>query len=308
MPSRPRRLLSIAHSYVVTLNRRLAHEMVRVEGEPWEVTAVAPTYFHGGRDLRPNTLERLPEEPCALVPVPAYLTRRVHFFFYGSRLCQLLAEPWDMVHCWQEPYILAGYQVAWCCPRQTPIVYVTAQNLSKQYPPPFNWFERGCLRRAAGWMAFGRTIADTLRTRPGYVQKPSEVIPLGVDTDLFRPDAAAGAAVRQKLGWTGDGPPVVGFLGRFVPEKGVRLLRKVFDRLTTPWRALFVGAGPLEKEIRTWATRYGERVRVCSDVRHADVPGYLNAMDLLCAPSQTTPRCANSLAACWWKGLLAASP
>jgi glycosyltransferase involved in cell wall biosynthesis len=30
-------------------------------------------------------------------------------------------------------------------------------------------------------------------------------------------------------------------------------------------------------------------VRVCNSVQHDQVPAYLNAMDILCAPSQTTP-------------------
>jgi glycosyltransferase involved in cell wall biosynthesis len=31
-------------------------------------------------------------------------------------------------------------------------------------------------------------------------------------------------------------------------------------------------------------------VRLITTVQHDEVPGYLNAMDVLCAPSQTTPR------------------
>ena len=53
---RTRRLLSLAHSYAVGMNRRLAHEMVRAGGNAWEVVAVAPRYFHGD-DLRPVRLE-----------------------------------------------------------------------------------------------------------------------------------------------------------------------------------------------------------------------------------------------------------
>jgi glycosyltransferase involved in cell wall biosynthesis len=83
---------------------------------------------------------------------------------------------------------------------------------------------------------------------------------------------------------------VVGFLGRFVPEKGLGLLARSLDRVGSPWRALFVGGGPMEAELRAWAARHGDRVRVCADVRHADIPEYLNAMDVLAAPSQTTRR------------------
>jgi glycosyltransferase involved in cell wall biosynthesis len=82
---------------------------------------------------------------------------------------------------------------------------------------------------------------------------------------------------------------VVGFLGRFVPDKGLPLLLRVLDQTSQPWRALFVGTGPMEAALRSWATRYGDRVRICTTVTHDQVPQYLNAMDTLCAPSQTMP-------------------
>jgi len=170
------------------------------------------------------------------------------------------------------------------------LVYATFQNLHKRYPPPFAWVERYCLSRAAGWIAFGETVASTLSHLPGYSDRPMRVIPPGVDVQLFRPDPEARVAVRRTLGWDDDGPPVVGYLGRFVPEKGVEFLTRVLDRLDVPWRALFVGAGPLEGTLRAWAARHADRVRVCTGVVHADVPPHVSAMDVLCAPSQTMPR------------------
>jgi glycosyltransferase involved in cell wall biosynthesis len=286
---RPRKLISVAHSYAVTLNRRLAHELSRCSGGAWEVTAVAPAYFHGGRDLRPVRLEVGPAEPCRVEPVPAHLTRWVHCFVYGPRLRALLREGADLVHCWEEPFVLAGGQVASWTPRGTPLVFMTMQNLPKRYPPPFNLIERYCLWRCAGWMACGQSVAETVLRR-GYGCRPYRVLPLGVDVDLFRPDPAAGRAVRRDLGLGEGGPPVLGFLGRFIPEKGVLRLARLLDGLAAPWRALLVGAGPLEGDLRAWAARHGDRVRVCTDVRHDDVPRYLNAMDVLCAPSQTTRR------------------
>ena len=286
---RPRRLVSIAHSYVVSLNRRLAHEMARAGQGTWEVIAVAQTYFHGGKDLRPVSLERNGAEACRVVPVRAYMTSKVHCFLYGSELHRLLRDNWDLVHCWEEPYIAAGGQIHWWTPNRIPIVFWTAQNLSKRYPPPFNLIERYCVRRCAGWMACGKSIVKTLLPR-GYDRRPHRILPLGVDTDCFRPDPESRAAVRHTLGWNEDGPPVVGYSGRFVSEKGVEFLPRVLDRLDVPWRTLFLGSGPLEGALRSWASRHGDRVRVCTDVRHAEVPQYLNAMDILCAPSRTTPR------------------
>jgi glycosyltransferase involved in cell wall biosynthesis len=286
----PRRLLSIAHSYVVALNRRLAHEMARVGGRDWQVTVVAPTYFHGGRDLRPIRLEPQAYEPCRLLPVSAYLTGLVQAFFYGPRLRSILARKWDLVHCWEEPYVMAGMQVAWWTAPETPLVFSTYQNLSKRYPPPFNWMERLCLRRATGWISGGRTITDVLRDRPGYRDRSTRMIAMGVDVDYFRPDPSAGRAVRAELGWDEPGPPVVGYLGRFVPEKGVELLTRTLEGADSPWRALFVGTGPLEPALRAWAERHPGHVRICTGVCHDAVPRYLNAMDVLCAPSQTRPK------------------
>jgi phosphatidyl-myo-inositol dimannoside synthase len=284
-----RKLLSIAHSYVVSNNRRLAHEMARVGSDRWEVTTVAPTIFHGQKDLRSVRLETGAQDRRPLFSIPAYLTFRVHVFVYGLGLRSLLNHGWDMVHCWEEPYILAGGQVAWWTPRGTPLVFRTAQSLNKRYPIPFNWVERYAMNKASGWICSGQLVAETLRTRPGYDKRPMSLIPLGVDVDSFRPDPAAGQALRRSLGWDDPNPPVVGYLGRFVPDKGLHLLMGALDQLQTPWRALFVGAGPLEPELRAWADRHGDRVRLCTNVKHDQVPSYLNAMNVLCAPSQTTP-------------------
>src|SRR5579859_11754 len=286
---RRRRLLSIAHSYVVTMNRRLAHEMARLGGENWEITAVAPRYFHGSNDLRPVRLGPLANEPCPVVPVDAYLTGRVHFFTYGWRLKSLLAGPWDLVHCWEEPYIAAGAQVACWSPRRPPLVFYSAQNLNKRYPPPFRWIEQYAVARAAGLVCSGQLVVENLTTRPGYSGLPMAPIPLGTDTAQFRPHQSRGRAIRESLGWSSGGPPVVGYVGRFTLEKGLTLLQRALDEVRLPWRALFVGAGPLEASLRKWADRHGDGVRICNSVVHDQVPAYLNAMDIVCVPSQTTP-------------------
>ena len=180
-------------------------------------------------------------------------------------------EKWDLVHCWEEPYIVAGGQVAWWTPRATPLVFWTAQNISKRYPPPFSAIEKYCVDRCTGWMGSGRLVIDTMLAR-GYGRKPHRVTPLGVDIEQFRPDSAARETVRLRLGWSRPGPPVVGYMGRFVEEKGVGLLMRVLDRVTEPWRALFVGGGVLEESLRQWAARYGDRVRIVKDVAHDQVP------------------------------------
>jgi glycosyltransferase involved in cell wall biosynthesis len=279
-------LISIAHSYCVALNRRLVNEIAEAGKGTWEVTAVSPSHFYG--DLRPIPMEPAEGESCSTKQVKAYFTRRTHFMLYEWRLRELLRQGWDLVHCWEEPYILCGGQIAMWTPDRTPMVFYTLQNISKQYPIPFSWIENYTLNRCAGWLACGESIVDAMLKR-GYGGKPYSVIPLGVDLEQFHPDLSARRHVLQELGWAGAAnTPVIGFLGRFVPEKGITFLMNALDNVSSPWRVLFVGDGPLKKDMYRWGERHPGRVRIQTGIKHDQVAAYLNAMDLLCAPSQTT--------------------
>ncbi|HET7189600.1 MAG TPA: glycosyltransferase family 4 protein [Gemmatimonadaceae bacterium] len=279
-------LLTIGHSYVVGLNRRLADEMAREAGDRWRVTAAAPESYAG--DLGRITLERTGEDASEVVPLPVHLDRSPHLMMYG-RLAPLMKRQWDVVHCWEEPYVMAAAQIAAAAPRPAAFVFSTFQNIAKSYPPPFNWIERRVLRRSSGWIAFGQTTRDVQQGRPGYSTIPSRVIPPGVDTRAFTPDGEGRAQVRAARGWD-DAVPVIGFAGRFVPEKGLEVLIAALRRMETPWRALFVGGGPELAQVEALSAAFPRRVSIARGVTHAEMPAFYNAMDVLCAPSQTTLR------------------
>jgi len=284
-----KRLLTIGHSYVVAANRRLAHQMALAGAGEWEVTAAAPDRFPG--DLRDLTLEPIEGEACRVVPIPVRFARTPHLMRYRKPLADLIrGERWDVIHCWQEPFVLAAADVARAAPADAALVYATFQNIPKRYPIPWSRFERASLARADGWIAFGRTVEQTLAGRRGYRDRPHAVIAPGVDAERFRPDPDARRRVRRELGWTDDGDPVIGYLGRFVEPKGLQPLTAALGRTTGAWRALFVGGGPERDKLDKWAADYPDRVRVVGGVAHDRVPAYLAAMDVLVAPSLTTPR------------------
>ena len=280
------RLLTISHSYVVANNRRLAHEMAVQGRGRWEVTALAPARLPG--DLRDVALEPIVGEACTTHGLRMRLGRVPHLRRYDSGLRAHLAGSWDVVHVWEEPYVAACAQAA-AAPSRARVVPATFQNIVKTYPPPFSYFERRVMERAAGWVAFGETVFEAQATKPLYAARPSRVIPPGVDVVGFQPDASARAVIRGRLEWHDD-VPVVGFLGRFVPAKGPGVLMRALDSIDLPWRALFVGGGPMAPELADFSAAHPGRVRVLTDVDHDCVPEHLNAMDVLCAPSQTTPR------------------
>lgn len=286
----PRRLLTLGHSYAVGMNRCLLHAMRLCGGERWEVRALAPVFFHGKNDLRPVRFVPSSEDAGSVTAVPARFTRFVHVFYYGRQLRELLQDNWDVVHAWEEPYIVAGAQIARHVPRASQFVFRTAQSIDKRYPPPFCWLENAAVRRADGWICSGNLVSGMLNSRKAYAEKPHRIIPLGVDLAVFQQNREAGTVRLAELNWSRSGPPVIGYLGRFVAEKGIGFIRKVLQGLATPWRALFVGDGPLLPELLRWQSEMPDRVRIVSGVVHDDVPGYLNAMDVMVAPSQTTPK------------------
>lgn len=282
-----KRLLTIGHSYVVAQNRRLAHEMAMASRGTWAITAAGPAEYPG--DLRRIVLERFEHEACEVAPLGTRAARVPHLMVYRG-LRPLLEQPWDIVHCWEEPYVAAAAQVAKRSPSGARFVFATFQNLAKQYPFPLATFERRVLQRADGWIAFGKTAHDTQLGRDDrYAELPSRMIPPGVDTSVFAPSATMRATARRELGWKDD-TLVVGFVGRFVPEKGIAVMLDALTRVRSPWHALFVGGGSERPAIDAFARKWPGRVQIVSGAAHDDVPKWINAMDVLCAPSQTTTR------------------
>ncbi|MEM6591396.1 MAG: glycosyltransferase, partial [Cyanobacteria bacterium P01_C01_bin.73] len=141
--------------------------------------------------------------------------------------------------------------------------------------------------------------ADILRDR-GY-SGPIKVMPqLGVDDKLFSPQEQP--ALREKLGIQPD-EFVIGFVGRYVEEKGLLTLAKAVTQLgDRPWKWVLLGRGPLKEAVIKTAEEagVGDRLIWVESVPHDDVPRYINLMDTLVLPSETTYR-FKTLTAVGWK-------
>lgn len=85
-----------------------------------------------------------------------------------------------------------------------------------------------------------------------------EYLPPGVDTEIFRPDPAARAELRQRYG-LGDRPTVL-CLSRLVPRKGQDVLLIAMHRIRelVPGAVLVIaGSGPYEERLRGLADALG---------------------------------------------------
>jgi L-malate glycosyltransferase len=97
---------------------------------------------------------------------------------------------------------------------------------------------------------------------------------------------------------------VIGFVGRFVEEKGLLTLCDAVAGLAQdkPWKLLLLGRGELKEQLIARAEKAGisDRLIILESVPHADVPRYINLMNTLVLPSQSTEK-FKTLTSVGWK-------
>lgn len=116
-------------------------------------------------------------------------------------------------------------------------------------------------------------------------QEKVSVVPAGVDTAVFSADPEKGVKIRENLGWENEF--VVGYVGTFQLWHGVDTLFSACERLnSSSMRVKILLVGPYYAD----AMQYAKKLEMMSDTRfvgpvpYVDVPGYINACDVLCAP------------------------
>jgi glycosyltransferase involved in cell wall biosynthesis len=111
-------------------------------------------------------------------------------------------------------------------------------------------------------------------------------IPFSVDCSQFKRDPARGSGLNR-----GDERQVViGFLGRLIEGKGVRILVESLPHLPERVKLLIVGGGPLLENLQSLARklRIDQKVSFHPPVPYTEVPDVLNKMDVLVLPSLDT--------------------
>ena len=147
---------------------------------------------------------------------------------------------------------------------------------------------RYAFKRAAWVTACSQDLRDRA-VRLGADPNRMTVIPYGVDSERFRPDADARRAVRARLG-LGDGELVVLAYGRLVKKKGFEHLIDAAGMLTREHRSVRVviaGEGDLASDLRdrARAAGVGDRVLFPGVVPQQEMSGWLAAADIAVVPS-----------------------
>lgn len=229
---------------------------------------------------------------------PGYENRG--FFTSGLAPAMRDVRP-DILHLWEEPFSLFALQALslrrFLAPRSRAIFF-SSDNLTREGRFPYrpSWFyrsvERFAFRDCEVGTAVSGEVEEVLRIK-GY-RGPIEIVPHGLDLGDYaeRQSGAVEFATRYGLQ-----PPVVGFVGRLLHQKGVETLLRAFAAVRvapgspTPTLAI-VGDGPDREAFLEVAAGLGlgDRVRFVPGVTHGEVAGVYRAIDALVVPSRTTPK------------------
>jgi glycosyltransferase involved in cell wall biosynthesis len=277
------RILFVSHTYLVAENRKKLRELASLPGVELKLVVPHrwPATMHGDLPYEP-----LDEASFPVLPLRAFLTGREMLYGYWDIAPALRPTP-DVICVEQGGGAVSLLQFLKARVVRAPrakVVFFTWWNLPYRARQPFRALEAHNLRKSDGAIAGNQEAHDILRDH-GF-KKPIRVLPqLGVDPAAFRKEDTA--ELRTQLGL---GDFVVGFVGRFVPEKGLRVLVDAVLNLSRPAHLLLLGSGPLEAEIRQRINLDGrsKQLTIVNSVPHADVARYLNCMDALVLPSLTT--------------------
>ena len=267
----------VGHAYVA----ELAHgKLAALAALPdIDLTLLVPTAWRTALGFVP--LNPPPAPPYRIVPARLLKNGRIGAHVYRDGMLALRRARPDIVQAEVEPWSLAALQCALAAPAARLVIF-TWENLDASLRRVSRAVERFVLRRAALVIA-GSEAASRRLMRRGVGRDRIAVLPqLGVDPDRYA--TRDRDAARARLGLA---PPVIGYIGRVVPEKGVDVLVDALAPLDARLLVVGDGASRAALEARTSAWPPG-KARFAGAVKDTDVPEYLAALDALVLPSRTT--------------------
>ncbi|MEH1851005.1 MAG: hormogonium polysaccharide biosynthesis glycosyltransferase HpsO [Nostoc sp.] len=297
------KILVASHTYIVDLNCEKLRTLSQLEPDI-EVTVVVPKRWKpGGVQNRIIETEYRDEGTFKIVPVSNFSQNHQGLLTFGADLISLLKQfrP-QIIQVEQGSRALAYTQMIalnQLLGLKAKNLFFTWWNLPYNLKPPIALLEKYNLNHSHGIISGNQDGAEVLRER-GYLGAIKVMPQLGVDESLFTPKSQPELAA--KFGIEKE-DFVVGFVGRFVQEKGLLTLLKALITLKNkPWKLLLLGRGELQGELIKIAIENNiqERLILVESVPHNEVVNYINLMSTLVLPSETTYK-FKTLTSVGWK-------
>jgi L-malate glycosyltransferase len=296
------KILVVSHTYIVDLNREKLRKLAQL-APGIEVTVIVPRRWRpGGVQNKIIETEPQTEGSFRVIPLSNFSQNNQGLLTFGADLVSLLRQ-WrpDIIQVEQGSKAIAYAELItlnrWLGLKAKNLFF-TWWNLPYQLKWPVSVLESYNLRHTDGIIVGNQDGAEILRSR-GY-SGPMQIMPqLGVDETLFCPHPEP--ELRRQLQIQPD-EFVVGFVGRFVEEKGLLTLLQALSPLASqPWKLILLGRGPLKETLLEKATEFNLQNRLIwiESVPHDQVQRYINVMNVLVLPSQTTNQFKTLTSAGW---------
>lgn len=227
-------------------------------------------------------------EGFSIYPLKIIFNGHNHFHLYRKLSAIIEKVNPDIVHIDEEHYSLVTFQVMRLSKKiGAKTLFFTWQNIYKNYPFPFSWIEQYNLRHADIAIAGNNEAKEVLRMK-GFNKEIAVIPQFGVDTQIYRKMAVPD--LKDNLRLSHDF--VIGYMGRFVEEKGISVLLDAIKRLKIKnVKLLLIGNGHLKSTIlnKTRKLEIENKVKILDHVPSTKVPEYMNCFDCLILPSLTRP-------------------
>jgi L-malate glycosyltransferase len=297
------KILVASHTYIVDLNCEKLRTLASLESNI-EVTIVVPKRWQpGGVQNKIIEPKERNEGNFCVIPISNFSENNQGLLAFGWDIITLLKQfkP-DIIHVEQGVKSL-GYAQLISLNRLLGLkaknTFFTWWNLPYKNKLPVDLLEKYNLKGTDGIISGNQDGADILREH-GY-RGAIKVLPqLGVDEILFAPNSQPELA--KSVGIEAS-EFVIGFVGRFVPEKGIlTLIDSLASLKHLNWKLLLLGRGELQETIVDRLENFGIKARsiIIESVPHDAVPKYINLMNVLVLPSETTTK-FKTLTSVGWK-------
>jgi glycosyltransferase involved in cell wall biosynthesis len=191
----------------------------------------------------------------------------------------------DVLHLHLEASTLVGALAARSLPKP-PLLVASVANDPYRQTRLHRWAGRRLAPSMDLHITHSRGIRDSVLRAYAGRSRRVEVVSLGIDLGRFRRDRADPARVAE---YRGGAEPVVGAIGRLVPQKAMHVLIDATPALVAAHpnlRVLIVGDGPLRGELEARAARLGVAHAVRFAGYQEDVVSAYAAMDVFVLPSR----------------------
>lgn len=288
------RLLVVGHTYLTAFSQRKYVAMKRLDPALQVRIVTPPEIGHVFMRYRHERHPALSQEETIAIPT-IFGQTHMTYVLSPARLWTVLHQfiP-DHIHIEEDSHSLAGVEAVslarLACPDAT-ISFFIWDNLARTPRFPLNVvkqaFTQYSLARATLVVCGNAEAESLLRKAKGYTGRTAVLPQVGLDLEDYATPPRA--EIRAALSVV-PGELWVGFVGRFVPEKGLIVLLEALSRLQhLRWRLLLVGDGPLRDDVETrWQSMLGSRLLFVSAVPHVAVPDYLKCLDIFVLPSYRT--------------------